>query len=164
MASFRFETQENVITKHTLNKLNWTQAAQWAAMANTDSKHWTLASVRQPDANTLVIVKRKDINKSLCYKMGFDQHDVYERVTINRGDHTVTRDRMDINWLDDAPFIGKRDLFMPSKRHEGNIDFVRQHYWLMKWNKPCEVIQSNFAAWNYRRLIKKQEGVKERKQ
>ncbi len=71
MASFRFETYENIVTKHSLSKVNWTQAAQWAFLNHLNKRDWTIASTRQIDANTVEIVKRRDVNKSLFYKLGF---------------------------------------------------------------------------------------------
>ena len=115
MASFRFETYENAIIKHTLSRVHWTQAAQWAFHRNVDKKDWTIASVRQLDENRIEIVKRRDFNKSICYKMGWDQQNVFERVIIDRSDKSVAVDRLDINWLRDEPFLAKRDLFFPSK-------------------------------------------------
>ena len=106
MASFRFETYENVIAKHTLSKTSWSQAAQYAFHQNLNKRDYSIAKVRQIDADTVEIIKRHDQNKSICYKMGWDQKGWYERVTINRKDHTVSIDRMDINWLNDEPFLG----------------------------------------------------------
>ncbi len=125
MFSFRFETYENLVTKHTLSKVHWTQAAQWAFFARLDKRDWSIASVKQVDADTVEIIKRHDVNKSLCYKLGSDQQDVYERVIVNRKDQSVAIDRLDINWLNDGPFLGRRDLFYPSARGgENSIDYV----------------------------------------
>ena len=158
MASFRFETYENVLTKHTLSKVNWTQAAQWAFFGNLNKKDWTIVSVKQTEANTLEILKRRDVNKSLCYKFGFDQQNVYERVIINRDDQTVAIDRLDVNWLDKTPFMGRRDLFMPSKV-PGSVDFVRHNFWIHKLTKACEQMQSHFSAWSYRRAFRNKETI-----
>ena len=161
MASFRFETYENVLSKHTISKANWTQAAQWAFFNHTDKKDWTVASIRMIDADTVEIVKRRDVNKSICYKFGFDQQGVYERVIVNRADQTVAVDRMDINWLDDAPFLGTRDLFMPSKRGaEGSLDFIRHNFWLHKLCKIQAVMVSNFSAWSYGRAFRSKETIR----
>ena len=73
MSGFRFETYENVIVKHTLNKLHWTQAARYAFSKHFNQNDWSVAAVRQVNDHTIEIIKRKDQNKSLCYKMGFDQ-------------------------------------------------------------------------------------------
>ena len=72
MSSFRFETFENVVTKHTLGKVSFTQAAQWAFLANLQKKDWTIQSVRMIDSDTVEVIKRRDANKSLMYKLGFD--------------------------------------------------------------------------------------------
>ena len=94
---------------------------------------WTFVSVKSlNDGNTVEIIKRRDVNKSIFYKLGMDQKGVYERVVINRGDKTVAIDRMDMNWKDDAPFMGQRDHFMPSRKQEGGLDFIRHHFWLHK--------------------------------
>ena len=161
MASFRFETYENLITKHTLKQVHWTQAAQSAFYAHSDKSDWTLASVRQIDADTIEVVKRKDQNKGLIYKLGFDQHGLFERVIINRKEHSVAVDRLDANWLDDAPFLGSRDLFMPSKRGgDGSLDFVRHNFWIHKLTKMPNIVWSSCAAWCYRRSFRCKEPIK----
>ena len=116
------------------------------------------------DENTLELVKRRDQNKGLCYKLGFDQQGVYERVVINRADQTVAVDRIDINWLNDTPFMGRRDLFMPSKRTEGSTDFIRHNFWLFKLCKFSEVMISHYSAWSYRYQFRNKETVKPWKQ
>ena len=60
MASFRFETYENVIAKHTLSKTTWSQAAQFAFAQNLNKRDYTIARVRQIDADTVEIIKRRD--------------------------------------------------------------------------------------------------------
>ena len=61
MASFRFETWENGVYKHHLGSgIKWTQPAQWAFMNNTNDSAWTTCRVKQLDADTVEIVKRKD--------------------------------------------------------------------------------------------------------
>ena len=60
MASFRFETYENVMAKHTLKKVHWTQVAQYAFGQNLDKRDWTIASVKQIGDDKLEIIKRKD--------------------------------------------------------------------------------------------------------
>ena len=99
MATWRFETYENVVTKHTLGKLDWTQAAQYAYNLHLGHNMWTVAAVRMVDADTVEIVKRRDVNKNIIYKMGFDQRGIYERVIINRKEQSVAIDRLDANWL-----------------------------------------------------------------
>ena len=73
MTSFRFEAYEHVIAKHTMSKVSWTQAAQWAFNNKLNKNDWNIVDVRMLDADTVEIIKRRDTNKSLCYKMGFDQ-------------------------------------------------------------------------------------------
>ena len=119
--------------------------------------------MRQLDADTVEIIKRRDMNKSICYKLGYDQKGWFERVTINRKDNTVAIDRLDVNWLNDEPFVGQRDLFMPSKRHEGSLDFVRHLFWVHKLTKQCEVMGSHFSSWMYKRAIRSNEDIKPRK-
>ena len=157
MTSFRFETYENVITKHTLSKVNWTQAARWAFSDHFNQKDWTVARVRVIDNDSVEIIKRRDCNKSLIYKMGGDQQGVYQRVVINRNDQTVAVDRFNINWKTDAPFMARRDLFMPAKRLDGGIDFIRHEFWLHKLLKMQSQMFSNLSAWSYRRAFRKQE-------
>ena len=160
MASFRFETYENVVTKHTLPKVHWSQAALWAFKAHSTKRNWTIASVKQLDSNTVEIVKRRDVNKNICYKTGFDQHNVYERVVINRADKSVAVDRLDINWLNDKPFLGQRDLFYPSSRGGDHaVDFVRHNFWIHKLTKTCEQMGSHFSAWSYRYAFHNTEAV-----
>ena len=96
--------------------------------------------------------------------MGLDQQGVYERVVINRESKTVAIDRFDINWRHDGPFVGLRDFFMPAVRSEGGLDFIRHHYWLFKLGKPCAQTQSHWAAWCYKRALKRQKADGEKKQ
>jgi hypothetical protein len=74
-----------------------------------DHNDWTVARVQQLDADTVEIIKRKDVNKSICYKFGWEQMGVYQRVIINRKEQSVSVDRFDMHWLEDAPYLGKRD-------------------------------------------------------
>ena len=108
---FRFEYYENVISKHHLAKCDWRQAALWAFLNNCSHADVTVASVKMIDSDTVEIVKRRDHNKGMAYRMGFDQNGLYERVTINRKDHTVAVDRIDGNWWIPQPFLAQRDLF-----------------------------------------------------
>ncbi len=157
MMSFRFETYENVLSKHYLPKISWAQAAHWAFTNNFNKGDWTVASIKQLDNDTVEIIKRKDFNKSICYKLGWDQKGVYERVIVNRKDKSVAVDRLDINWLSDAPFLGRRDLFFPSKKHENTLDFVRHDFWLHKLLKFDYQVFSHFSAWSYKRAFKNTE-------
>jgi hypothetical protein len=70
--SFRFEYFENVTTKHALSKVNWTQAAQWAWNDHLNHKDWSVARVRQLDNDTIEVIKRRDVNKNLLYKLGLE--------------------------------------------------------------------------------------------
>ena len=162
MTSFRFETYENVISKHTLSKTSWTQAAQWAFNNNLNKRDWSIVDVRMTDADTVQIIKRHELNKSLCYKMGFEQKGWFERVIINRKDNTVAIDRLDLHWLEDKPILGRRDLFMPSKRTDGSLDFIRHNFWIHKLSKMCEIMWSHGSAFNYRRRFRGQEVIKPR--
>ena len=162
MTSFRFETYEHVIAKHTMSKVSWTQAAQWAFNNKLNKSDWNIVDIRQTDPDTVEIIKRHDTNKNLCYKMGYDQKGWFERVTINRKDNTVAVDRLDINWLEDKPFIGRRELFMPSKRADGSLDFVRHSFWIHKLNKMSDIICSHWSSFYYRRQFRNQEDIKPR--
>lgn len=106
MISFRFEYFENVTTKHALKNVDWTQAAQWAWADHLNHKDWTVARVRMLDADTLEVIKRRDANKSLLYKLGWEQTGLYQRVIINRKEQSVAVDRLDIHWLEDEPYMG----------------------------------------------------------
>ncbi|CDW73545.1 UNKNOWN [Stylonychia lemnae] len=155
-----FETYENVITKHTLNKVHWTQAARYAFNNHFNQDAWTVARVRHLDNDTVEIIKRKDQNKSICYKWGQDQRGIYERVVINRADKTVAIDRLDMNWKIDHPFMGRRDLFMVSKRGGDNAtDFIRHEFWLHKLLKMQLVMCTHWCAWGYKRQFKKQQAT-----
>ena len=95
--TFRFEYYENVISKHHLSKVDWRQAAHWAFANNLAKPDTSIASVKMIDEDTVEIVKRKSQNKSMLFKMGFDQLGLYERVIINRKDASVAVDCMDTN-------------------------------------------------------------------
>ena len=106
------------------------------------------------DEDTLEIIKRKDQNKGIIYKLGFDQRGIFERVMINRKEHSVAIDRLDMNWLVDEPILGRRDMFTPSRRHENALDFVRYHFWLHKLLKFEVQVWSHYAACSYRYLLR----------
>ena len=55
---FRFEYYENVVSKHHLKGIDWTQSAKWAF--NNDLNKTTVASVKMIDNDTVEIVKRRD--------------------------------------------------------------------------------------------------------
>ena len=162
---FRFEYYENVISKHHLKNIDWRQCAMWGWNNNLGNSDTTIASVRQIDANTVEIIKRRDMNKSMWYNLGFDQTGLYERVTINRKDHTVAVDRMDANWWIPEPFLGQRDLFYVEKKDKEailekngqlRVAFVRHNFWLHKVYKVPTVMWSNLSAWSYKRAFKSQ--------
>ena len=100
MQSFRFETYENVVTKHHLgSKLDWSQAARWAFNNKLSDKNTTVCSIRQINADTVEIIKRRDVNFGIGFnKFNQDQQGVYERVIIDRKNRTTAVDRMDANW------------------------------------------------------------------
>ena len=129
----RFEYYQNVVTKHHLgnsDKLTWQQAANWAY--NNDLGKTTICSVKQLDADTIEIVKRRDTKLCFTYKwFGMDHLGLYERVTINRREKKVEVDRIDANWWMDEPFMGRRDLFYLEKRenYPEQLTFVRHDFW-----------------------------------
>ena len=163
---FRFEYYENVISKHHLSKVDWRQCAVWGWNNNLNRADTTIASVRQIDEHTVEIIKRKDQNKGMMYKWGFDQTGLFERVTINRKECTVAVDRMDGNWWIPQPFLGQRDLFyienkdkqaiLDGKATSSRMAFVRHNFWLHKVYKLNTVVWSNASAWSYKRAFKAQ--------
>ena len=161
MNSFRFETYENVITKHHLGtQLNWWQGARWAFLNGTGSDSVTICSVKQVDADTVEIVKRRDQNLGWFYRnFGSDQQGLYERVTINRREKTTAVDRMDANWWHEDAFIGRRDMFYQEKRGSDEnapeqMAFVRHDFWLFKPWKFGVQLYSNIDAMSYKRAFK----------
>jgi len=148
--SFRFETHENVITKHHLGKkIHWTQAARHEFLKNLDKKTVTICSVKQLNEDTVEIVKRFDKKLGFFYKyFGRDQKGMYERVTINRKEQTVANDRLDMNWWHEKPFISRRNTFYVENREgnnsqNGSLAFVRHDFWLPAWNKPVYQLHTN---------------------
>lgn len=71
MTSFRFETYENIITKHHLKRVEWSTAAKWAFCNELGKDDVTVASVRMLDEDTVEIIKRRDQNKGLFYRIGW---------------------------------------------------------------------------------------------
>ena len=66
-----------------------------------------------------------------------------------------------MNWRVDNPFMGRRDLFMTSKRGgENAVDFIRHEFWLHKLLKMQSVLFSNCCAWSYKRSFRKEEANK----
>ena len=91
--------------------------------------------MRQLDADTVEIVKRRDQNFGFFYKyFGSTQKGFYERVIIDRKKKTVAVDRIDGNWWHDEPFMGRRDLFYIENREgqstDGQLTFVRHDFWI----------------------------------
>ena len=158
MNSFRFETYENVVTKHHLgSKLDWTSGARYAFLNRLNDDKTTICSVRQIDADTVEIVKRRDQNLGMAFNyFNTDQKGLYERVTINRKERTTAIDRMDANWWQPEAFIGRRDLFYPESRHDGpeQVAFVRHDFWLFKLKKFGVQLFSNWDAMSYKRAFK----------
>ena len=159
MNSFRFETYENVVTKHHLGSgLDWRAGARWAFNDKLGDASTTVQSVRQIDADTVEIVKRRDQNLGMGFRwLGQDQQGLYERVTINRKERTTTIDRMDANWWQSEAFIGRRDLFYPESRGENGpeqVAFVRHNFWLFKLSKFGVQLWSNWDAMGYKRCFK----------
>lgn len=94
------------MTKHHLgssDKVCWTQCAYANFFEGLNKS--TICSVKQVDSDTVEIIKRKDVKLGWLYWLGKDKQDVYERVTINRAEKTVSRDRIDANWWFDEPFL-----------------------------------------------------------
>jgi len=155
MVSFRFEYFENLITKNYVKGADFEKASKWAIQDHFGDADWTVASVRQVDPDTVEIVKRRDANKSYLYKMGFDQFNLYQRVTVNRKDNSVAIDRMDANWFRESPFIGRRDLFYPGEK-QGKLTFVRHDIWIWKPLHFHYIMWANWAAWSYKGAFKRQ--------
>lgn len=156
--SFRFETHSNVVTKHHLgSKLHWSQAARWAFLNHNEHKDWTVVHVKQIDADTVELVRRRDQNLGLFFRyFGTTQKGFYERVTVNRKTQQTAIDRIDGNWNNDEPFLGRRDLFYVEDRENhsnanGQLTFVRHDFWLPSANKFGEMMKSHFAAWSFKR-------------
>ena len=84
---------------------------------------------------------------------------MYQRVIINRKEQSVAVDRLDINWLHDQPFLGRRDLFMTGKQDPNSLDFIRHSFWLFKLLKLQEVMCSNWSACYYRMQFRAKEAV-----
>ena len=99
---FRFEYYENVISKHHLNNISWKQAAEYSFLTDQYKNgmifgkgEQTICNVRMVDDDTVEVIKRRNPGKPWFYKWGVDQLGVFERVTINRKECTVSVDRID---------------------------------------------------------------------
>lgn len=86
--------------------------------------------------------------------MGYDQKGLYERVIINRKNKEVNVDRLDVNWLNDEPFMSQRDQFTPSSKNKNSLDFIRYNFWLSKFMKFETQFWSHFSAMSYKRAFK----------
>ena len=126
-------------------------------MNNLNSGDRTICSIKQLDADTVEIVKRKDQNLGIFYRyFGLTQKDFYERVTISRKDKSTAVDRLDGNWWQEDAFVGRRDLFFPETR-DGSTEqmaFVRHDYWLFKPSVFFTRTWSNLSAFSYGRAFK----------
>ena len=87
----RFEYNENAVMKSSFSNCTWQQAAKYAFNLNLNKSNVTVAQVVQK-GDTLEILKRKEKSESFLFKLGFDQKDVFERVTIDRKGKTVAID------------------------------------------------------------------------
>lgn len=152
-ASFRFEHYENLISKHHLKGCDWKQSAHFAFLDKLNRPEWTIARVQPIGEDQVEIIKRRDCNKSMLFKLGFDQHNIYQRVVINRKDETTSVDRFDMNWHKDQPFVGRRDLFY--KEDDGRFAFVRTDVWSFKGFNPELKLASIYHAWTYKKAFKR---------
>ena len=160
---FRFEYYENVVTKHHLNKVNWTQAAMWAFNNKMNEAKGTVASVRMLDDDKVEIVYRYDVRKPWFFAWGRDQLGLFERVTVDREELSVSVDRMDANYWIPEPFLGQRDFFYVEKRDYEAIKegtranyrtaFVRHAFWQNKLWVPYTKFATYFSAGSYKRAF-----------
>ena len=60
MTSFRFEYYENVLIKHHMKNIDWTQAARSSFTDKLGKKDMSIARIRMLDDDTVEIIKRKD--------------------------------------------------------------------------------------------------------
>ena len=158
MVSFRFEYFENLVTKHHLGgSMQWEQAAKWAVANGNKDSNTVVCSVKQLDADTVEIVKRKDQNFGLLYRyLGCTQKGLYERVTINRKERTTAVDRIDGNFWAETPFMGRRDLFYMESRNGGaeKLTFVRHDFWLNKLITGPARLWTSVDSMLYKRAFK----------
>ena len=158
MVSFRFELNENLVTKHHLGSgLAWESAAKWAMLHQNNASDVTVCSVKQIDADTVEIVRRKDTNFGVFYRwFGSDQQGLYERVTINRRNRQTAVDRIDGNFWAEHPFMGRRDLFYMEARNGGDekLTFVRHDFWVPKLSSFGLQLYTNVDAMLYKRSFK----------
>ena len=106
------------------------------------------------------VIKRVDKSKSFLYSLGLDEKDLFERVIIDRKEHTVCHDRIDSNFWINEPFLGRRDFFYEEEQQEGSkpkLAFVRHHFWLNKLLKFPAQSFSNYSAWSYKRAFKREQ-------
>ena len=157
MTSFRFERYQNSVVKHHMSAgIKWQQSAMWAFNNDLNGKA-TVVETRMIDADTVEILKRYDQKPGMMYRwFGTDQKGLYERVIINRNDQTTAVDRMDGNWWNNSPFLGRRDLFYMEKRENDTnerVTFVRHDFWIPKLSAMAAGMTSTFSAWSYGRAF-----------
>lgn len=167
---FRFEYFENVISKHHLSNVSWTSAAGQSAV-NMRYKtgifsggDMTICNVRMIDDNTVEIIKRRNQSKPMFFKWGVNQEGLFERVTINRKECTVSVDRIDKAWRIQEPFLGQRDFFYVERKdkeailnmtaNKERLAFVRHDFWLHKMMKFNAVFGSYTTARAYKSAFK----------
>ena len=153
--SARFETHENAVLRARYSKLTYEQAAKYAVADKLDKSNTTVAHVEQ-DGDKVIIMKRMDKPLNRWYKWGFDQKDVFQRVTIDRSDKTVAIDYFNRNWFAEEPFVAKRDLFMQRADEPTKLSLFRHLYWVNKFRKFYNNYTFSFAKWQIRSAIKKQ--------
>ena len=83
---------------------------------------------------------------------------LYERVTINRKNQTVEADRLDGNWWNESPFLGRRDLIYVENREDdnsknGQLTFVRHVFWLHTMCVMGAQLNSSYSAWSLKRSL-----------
>jgi len=149
----RFEYWENVISKNIINGATWQQAAKSSAQENLDKKDWTIVHVKQVDADTVEILKRRNCSVGRLAKWGIGSTlNVYSRVTINRNEKSAAVDRFDANYFHDAPYVGRRDLFFEG--NDGRLAFVRHDLWIHKVFKLQSQMGSSWQTWSYKKAFK----------
>lgn len=113
--------------------------------------------MKQVDSDTVEIIKRRDVKLGWLYRIGRDQPDVYERVTINRAAKTVSRDRINANYWFEEPFMSQRDYFYLEQRetHPQQLTFVQHNYWVSWLFVFPQRLYSSFSAMSYARAFKR---------
>lgn len=83
-------------------------------------------------------------------------------MTINRKTQQVAVDRLDGNWSQPKPFIGRRDTFYVENREgdnsmNGSLTFVRHDFWILFCERWSSQLFSQFSAWSYKRAFGSQQ-------